>query len=132
VITLIAPAKAAGSATSQTATRTGRPSRSLGATELAVGFTATAGVSAAQAARQAASTATPENTGPGPSSTAAAPSTGPMRTPPIAAEIAPPISSPRLLSGAIWISQARPPAQERAPPTPWRKRVTSSTAASVA
>jgi len=57
---------------------------------------------------------------------AIAPTTGPNSAPPTAAPMAVPINSPRRSGGASVASQAIPPAQVHAPPTPCTNRAESS------
>jgi hypothetical protein len=68
-----------------------------------------------------------ENAASRPIAVATAPTTGPSWTPKMAAPSTPPITSPRRSRGASPATQAMPPAHEHAPPTPCRKRATSST-----
>ena len=72
-------------------------------------------------------TATPQNTGATPAASASVPSAGPTRAPTIAAPIAVPIISPRRSRVAAPATHASAPAQDAAPPMPWRKRAASST-----
>jgi hypothetical protein len=69
------------------------------------------------------------NAGPVPISSAIAPTTGPNSAPATAAPMAVPIISPRRSGGASVASQAMPPAQVHAPPTPWTNRAESRTVA---
>ena len=66
--------------------------------------------------------ATAAKAGAGPTTEATPPSTGPSSAPAIAEPMAIPISSPRRSRGAAAISQASPPVQANAAPTPWPKR----------
>ena len=65
-----------------------------------------------------------------PATLAIAPTAGPSRQPAIAAETAPPITSPRRAAGAVATSQARPPVQASAQPHPCAVRATKMVAAS--
>ena len=86
-----------------------------------------AGTANATAISSPAATAALENAGPVPTWSAIAPTTGPNRAPPTAAPMAVPISSPRRSGGASVASQAIPPAQVHAPPTPCTNRAETST-----
>ena len=91
-----------------------------------------AGTANAAAIRTPAATAALANAGPVPTSSAIAPTTGPNSAPPTAAPMAVPISSPRRSGGASVASQAIPPAQVHAPPSPWTNRAESRTVAAEA
>ena len=128
-----APERTDGRTTSQNANSTGAPMiaaatrRTLG-TPLGL----IAGVASTHAASTAAITPTAQKTTSGPVTVAIPPITGPSRIPKIAAASAAPIISPRRSSGAAASSQASPPVQAQAPPTPSAKRARSRTTISVA
>ncbi len=77
-------------------------------------------------------TAALANVGPVPISSAIAPTTGPNSAPLTPAPMAVPIISPRRPGGASVASQAMPPAQVHAPPTPCTNRAESRTVAAEA
>jgi len=91
-----------------------------------------AGTANATAISSPPATAALANAGPVPISSAIAPTTGPNSAPPTAAPMAVPIISPRRSGGASVASQARPPAQVHAPPSPCANRAQSRTAATEA
>ena len=84
------------------------------------------GVTHAQANSPSEAIATAQKIGSGPATVAAPPSTGPSSTPTIAADIAEPISWPRLAPGEARTSHASAPAQVNELPRPCRKRAPSS------
>ena len=81
-----------------------------------------AGTANAAAISSPPATAALANAGPVPTTSAIAPTTGPNSAPPTAAPMAVPIISPRRSGGASVASQAMPPAQVHAPPTPCTNR----------
>ena len=91
-----------------------------------------AGTANATAISSAPATAALEKAGPVPISLATAPTTGPNSAPPTAAPMAVPISSPRRSGGASVASQAMPPAQVHAPPSPCTNRAESRSSAAEA
>jgi len=91
-----------------------------------------AGTANAAAISTPPATAALANASPVPISSAIAPTTGPNSAPPTAAPMAVPIISPRRSGGASVASQAMPPAQVHAPPSPCTNRAETSTAAAEA